>query len=215
MEINNVRVYGLEESIIASGYPMVTETPNDNEFFDLVGMLSYTEYLDMDDLNETSKETIKRHVKRAKNLAQTPKGSAHDQFLTGIHVDFDLTCTNKMWVEMERYRFVYFVSSQSTMHRISKFDLKSSYNKYVDPRMIEIMEELKDTYNESNDMEDYYRLLYSNPDGFELTARLTTNYRSLKTIYSQRRNHKLKEWQEFCEWIETLPLSKELVVRRD
>ena len=39
-------------------------------------------------------------------------------------------------------------------------------------------------------------------------ARLTTNYRSLKTIYSQRKNHRLPEWREFCEWIETLPYSE-------
>jgi hypothetical protein len=44
--------------------------------------------------------------------------------MTGIRVAFDLTCSNKMCVEAERYRFLEFVSSQSTMHRITKFDLE-------------------------------------------------------------------------------------------
>ena len=55
------------------------------------------------------------------------------------------------------------------------------------------MNELKDTYNRTNDKEDYLRLLYSNPCGFELTARLSTNYRCLKNVYRQRKNHKLPE----------------------
>ena len=56
------------------------------------------------------------------NLARAAPGTGHDNFLNGIIVQFDLTCTNKMWVEMERYHFIDFVSSQSTMHRITRFD---------------------------------------------------------------------------------------------
>jgi hypothetical protein len=97
------------------------------------------------------------------------------------------------------------------MHRISKFDLDKQYCEYVDPRIIQIMKELKDRYNETNSPEDYLKLLYSNPCGFRLTARMTTNYRCLKTIYSQRKNHRLPEWREFCGWVETLPYAKELI----
>jgi hypothetical protein len=156
---------------------------------------------------------------------------AHDQFLTGIRVSFDLTFTNKGWVEAERYRFLEFVSSQSTMHRITKFDLRNQYNEYVDPRIIEIMEEKvrqhtalmnelalvpkEDEYNRERlrklIIQKYLEILYSNPAGFKLTARLTTNYRCLKNIWRQRRNHRLPEWREFCKWIETLPYAKELI----
>lgn len=180
MKIENVKVYDIEESFKASKYPMS---------------------IDINQLNGDITPMIKK-------LAATPKGEGHDQFLTGIRVAFDLTFTNKAWVEAERYRFLEFVSSQSTMHRISKFNLNEQYNEYVDKRIISIMEELKERYNETNDKEDYLRLLYSNPSGFELTARLTTNYRCLKTIYSQRKNHRLPEWRSFCEWIKTLPYSE-------
>ena len=177
--VSNVKVYDLDESIRASKYPMATDT----------SIL-------------TSEIT-----KTVKSLAQSGKGEGHDQFLTGIRVAFDLTFTVKAWTELERYRFVEFISSQSSMHRISKFDLDKQYVEYVDPRMIAIMNELKDKYNETQDSEDYLRLLYSNPCGFKLTARMTTNYRALKTIYSQRKNHRLPEWRKFCKWIETLPHS--------
>ena len=98
-----------------------------------------------------------------------------------------------------------FVSSQSTMHRIARFELDSSYDAYTDPRSIEIVKELVDRYNESRDQEDYLRCLMSNPCGMKLTAGMTTNYRQLKTIYRQRKSHRLPEWRAFCKWIETLP----------
>ena len=184
MKVENVKVYDLEESIKASKYPMAIATELCNS-----------------DVTHT-----------VQSLAHSPKGEGHDQFLTGIRVSFDLTFTNKAWVEAERYRFLEFVSSQSTMHRISKFNLSKQYNEYVDTRIIGIMEELKEEYNETQDKEDYLRLLYSNPCGFELTARLTTNYRCLKGIYSQRVSHTLPEWRDFCKWIETLPNAKELII---
>ena len=53
--------------------------------------------------------------------------------------------------------------------------------------------------------EMYLEILYSNPAGFRLTARMTTNYRQLKTMYLQRKDHRLPEWRAFCKWIETLP----------
>ena len=187
--VSNAIVYGLEESIRGAKFPMST---------------------DVNSLNCELTNGIKA-------LAQTPIGSAHDNWLNGIIVQFDLTFSNKAWVELERYHFIDFVSSQSTMHRITKFDLDKAYNQYVDKRIIDIMKEKVLEYNsyiESYEMskakanEMYLEILYSNPAGFMLTARMTTNYRQLKTIYSQRRNHRLPDWREFCEWIETLPESE-------
>lgn len=42
---------------------------------------------------------------------------------------------------------------------------------------------------------------------------MTTNYRQLKTIYFQRKDHKLDEWHKFCDWCESLPLFKELCLK--
>lgn len=99
------------------------------------------------------------------------------------------------------------------MHRICKFDLEKSYIKYVDKRMIDIMKEKVAAYNAMSDdaegkSEKYLEILYSNPCGFQLTAGMTTNYRQLKTIYRQRKGHRLPEWRAFCKWIETLPMSE-------
>jgi hypothetical protein len=48
--------------------------------------------------------------------------------------------------------------------------------------------------------------------GYEMWMGISTNYLQLKTIYKQRRKHKLEEWKYFCDWIETLPQAKELII---
>ena len=180
MVVSDVKIYGLEESIKASKYPMS---------------------VDISALDSEITPGIKK-------LAQCEKGTGHDNWLNGIVVQFDLTFTVKAWTEAERYHFLDFVSSQSTMHKITKFDLDKTYIEYVDPRMIDIMKELVADYNDDPSAEKYLRILYSNPCGMKLAARMTTNYRQLKTIYAQRKTHRLPEWREFCDWIESLPYSE-------
>ena len=205
--VSNVDIYDLEKSILASGYPMRTIIPD--------------------------RDITEKDLARCKNLVNATKtgNGAHAQFMTGIRVNFDLTFSNKAWVEAERYRFLEFVSSQSTMHRITKFDLDNQYNKYVDPRIIEIMKskvqeynkvmELRDSYDKDDQRREdltewlkdaYLEILYSNPAGFTLTARMTTNYRCLRNIYMQRKDHRLPEWRAFCKWIETMPYAQELLI---
>jgi hypothetical protein len=203
MILSNVKVYDLEESLIASGYAMRTE----------VG----------------ARPVESGDHKRGLNLVKASYGNgSHAQWLTGVRVNFDVTFSNKAWVEAERYRFLEFVTSQSTMHRITKFNLKEQCNNYVDARIIDIVQEKVNEYNrlssitKDNDsgimtkrkrMLDqlYLEILYNIPAGFQLTARLTTNYRCLLNIYIQRHNHKLPEWREFCEELLELPLFKEIV----
>lgn len=194
--ISNIKVYDLEESMRAAGYPMRT------------------------DLNEAPDFT--KDWDRAQRLTKASRfNAAHAQFLTGIIVNFDLTFSNKAWIEAERYRFLNFVSSQSTMHCITKFGLRKQCNEYVDERIITIVQEYIDLYNSLTAQDEetiefkkklYLKILYNLPPGFQLTARMTTNYRCLLNIYNQRHDHRLPEWREFCsQLLEELPFFKELV----
>ena len=194
--ISNIKVYDLEESMRAAGYPMRTE------------------------LDETPDFT--KDWSRAQRLTKASRfNAAHAQFLTGVVVNFDLTFSNKAWIEAERYRFLNFVSSQSTMHCITKFGLRKQCNEYVDERIITIVQEYIDLYNSLTAQDEetiefkknlYLKILYNLPSGFQLTARMTTNYRCLLNIYNQRHDHRLPEWREFCNQLhEELPFFKELV----
>ena len=189
-KIDNVNVYGLENAIKVAKYPMAT---------------------DVDKL--TSEVTP-----RTKGLFSADIGSGHDNALKGITVHFDMRFSIKMSVELERYHFIDFISSQSTMHRITKLDVRQQCNQYVDEVIINRLQELVDKYEVITDKssieakEQYLVVLYNIPTGFELTTGLVTNYQQLKTMYFQRRNHRLPEWRQFCAWVETLPMFKELIL---
>ena len=183
--ITKVRVYGLEESVEASKYPMAV------------------------DVEKCTSEI----TPRVKALGTSDKGEGHDNFLNGIIVQFNLNFTIKAWTEAERYHFLDFVSSQSTMHRITKFDVSKQCIKYVRPKAIENLEECIADYNADPTPEKYLEVVYNAPVGLQLTARMTTNYRQLKTMYAQRKTHRLPEWKEFCKWCETLPHFKELCIQ--
>lgn len=198
--ITNFRVYDLEETIISSGYAMIEE-------YDEQRCVEQALQL-KDELKEDN-----RHYTRALKLLKAPLNSGHCSFAKGIIVNMDLTFTNKAWIEFQRYHFADIITGMSTMHRISKFDLEEAFNEYTDSIIIDRLKELQQTYNETKSKEDYLKLLYSTPAGLQMTGRITTNYLQLMNIWSQRRNHRLPEWRQFCdELVEKLPLFKEFLI---
>ena len=201
-KIEKTEIYGLSKSIIASGNAMRTKmAPNDVDIFDENSVFLYT-----------------KDFKRACALGNTGSGEGHDNFLNGIIVQFDLYAPLFMWKQLQRYHFLDFISSQSTMHRLTKFNVAECCVEDTDKVILDRYQELLDRYN--NDLlEENYKnklwrtLIASLPSGFVLGATMTTNYRQLKTIYHQRKHHKLKEWHDFCEWCESLPSFKELCLQ--
>lgn len=185
--INNVNVYGLDDSVKAAKYPFAINT------------------------EKCTSEITDRTI----SLGCADRGSGHDNFLKGIIVQFDLTCTNKMWVEAERYHFFDIVSSQSTMHRITQFNINEQVCPYVDKDIVTALSKLIDEYKACPTDENYLKVLYNAPAGLRLTARITTNYQQLKTIYYQRNAHRLPEWRQFCDWLRTLPHFKELCLKEE
>lgn len=197
--ITNVEVYGVERAIRTAKYPKAVE---------------------LDSLTADLTQGIQSCLSCA-------TGQGHDNALKGIIVQFDLTFSNKAWVEAERYHFLDFISSQSTMHKLNKFKIVDQCNDYVDQRVIDVLQELVDEYNSLLERQKNgenipveavktarLKMLYNTPAGFELTAGMTTNYQQLKTIYQQRRHHELPDWQMFCDWIETLPRFMELTQKK-
>lgn len=184
VQMHRIKIYDLASSVAASKFAMAT-TPDAAQAF----------------VN-----------KRTYALAQADVGSGHDCFLKGVRVSFNLTITIKVWTEAERYSWFDIVTSQSTMHRLKGFDMDQIYSENVDPRIIEIMKELQQAYAADASEANYLRLLESNPNGCKLTARISTNFMQLKTIYYQRRNHRLPAWRQFCQLLEELPYFAELVL---
>ena len=202
--ISNMKVYDLEETLVASGYAMI-------EYYDEEEVRK--EALHLIDAYIDNEEDYSRHFKRALKLTKAPLNSGHVSWAKGVVVNMDITFTNKAWIEFQRYHFADIITGQSCMHRISKFDLDEAFNEYTDPVIISRLEELQEMYNLTKDKEDYLKLLYSTPAGLEMTGRVTTNYLQLMNMWQQRHNHRLPEWRQFCdELLEKLPLFKEFLI---
>lgn len=193
--ITNTSVMGIDRAIKASGNPMRVEI-------------------------DTSPVTEK-DLKRARRLGTTRGGEGHDNYLKGILVQMDVTAPLYWWKEAQRYHWFDFISSQSTMHSLMKFNIADRFVPEVDERVIPILNELLAAYNETPEddreqkVKNWRKIIATLPSGFCLTATMTTNYQQLKTMYFQRRAHKLKEWHEFCDWVLTLPRFKEFVIKED
>lgn len=201
-KIENTEVFGLDKCKVASGNSYRTTIRT------------------ADDLND--KDEL-----RAERLGSVAVGTGHDAFLNGITVIADFTAPLYWWKQAQRYHWFEFVSSQSTMHCVTKFKLADRCVSTVDHRIIEVVQEMINDYNsydtavkfmqESGESqaaldkyaeehkELWYKIIASLPCGFCLSATMTTNYRQLKTMCQQRKGHHLKEWKVFIDWANSLP----------
>lgn len=191
LEISNWKVYDLEESVIASRNAFRVEMPK------------YT------------KDEFEKSLPRAIQLANTPNGSGHQNWLKGIRVSFDIKYPNYISPELQRYNWVDIVTSSSKMHKLINMNMDMCFNKYVTDDSISQMKNLIQIYNRDKTYENFIILLSNCPLGIELFMRCSTNYLQLRTIYNQRKHHKLVEdWQEgFCKnFVEKLPYAKEFII---
>ena len=177
---------------------------------------------------------------RMVELCNTPDGSGHQNAAKGIRVSFDIKYPNYFSPELQRYNFVDIVSSSSKVHRLMEMDLDFACNKYVPQVFIDEMRKLVDIYKGIKDSPEHHRHLFvfrdgteiiaknkqyalycafmqcisACPQGIELFMRCSTNYLQLRTIYKQRKTHRLiEDWQEgFCQdFIEKLPYFNEFI----
>lgn len=151
-------------------------------------------------------------------------GPEHRKFLRMIHVQADVLAPRYWWAEMDKYKWVE-ANSSSTMHLITKRMLTIDDFSHDSPLQIdlsriweELIEKLNDdiqAYNRATDARVKEHLFaYIKrflPEAYNQLRTIDTNYECLLSIYHQRKNHRLTEWKEFCQWVEDLPYMKEFV----
>ena len=68
-------------------------------------------------------------------------------------------------------------------------------------------------YLESKDYDIFISIREFLPSAYLYRSTITLNYENLRSMYFQRRKHKLPEWHKgFIEWVKTLPYAKELII---
>ena len=154
----------------------------------------------------------------AKKLAFA--GSDHRKFMRMIFVSVDITAPLYWWKEFDTYKVGTVANSCSTMHKIHSKELTRedfSFEKLNDKslkmmdNLLEYIESVRQTYLETKDKELWYNLIQLLPSSFNQMRTVTMNYENLRNMYFARKTHKLDEWHVYCDWIKSLPYSKELI----
>lgn len=148
-------------------------------------------------------------------------GSDHRKFVRQIFVSVDINAPLYWWKEYDTYKVATVANSTSTMHKIHSkpFDFEdfsvdkmNESTKAVMGSVIEQLEKLRTEFNETKDKELWYSMIQLLPTCYNQLRTCTFNYETLIGIYRARKGHKLDEWHVFCDWIESLPYAKELII---
>lgn len=155
----------------------------------------------------------------AKRLCRS--GTDHRKFIRQIFVTVDITAPLYWWKEYDTYKVATVANSTSTMHKIhsKQFELSDFSTDHMNQETIQMMEKnidflekLRVKFNETKDKSLWYSIIQLLPESYNQMRTCTFNYENLVSMYYSRRNHKLAEWREFCEWIAKLPYFKELII---
>lgn len=153
------------------------------------------------------------------HLMQALANSGPDdgKFLRMIHVQLDVTAPLYWWKEADQYKVGTVTDSCSTMHKIhaKEFDVNDfSHEHLTDGNLnwllatIGVLNDNREHFVETKEKYFWWQLIQLLPSSYNQRRTWDLNYAVLRNIYHARRNHKLDEWRELCEWIKTLPYSE-------
>lgn len=158
-------------------------------------------------------------------------GTDHRKFMRMITVYMDITAPLYWWKEFDTYKVGTVANSCSTMHKIAdrEFTLDDfSCEHLSNPSMhslgtaIKFLNMYRDIYNNWDTVNDnsknafqvhekkdaWWQMIQLLPSSYNQRRTVMLNYEVLANIYKSRKNHRLDEWQDFCETIKALPYSE-------
>lgn len=156
----------------------------------------------------------------AKRLCKA--GSDHRKFIRQILVSVDITAPMYWWKEFDTYKVATVANSTSTMHKIHSkpFALDDFSHDHLSADAVRALETLlvfleqrRLRFVEKKDKADWYDLIQLLPSSYNQKRTVTMNYENLLNMYYARRNHKLLEWHTYCDWILSLPYTKDLFLQ--
>ena len=206
IDFNRVYVMNLENAIRGARNPMNSWARSDS-YYDENGQYILGE-------NDLSL------AKRLRNAGT----SDHRKYLRQVMLSVDITAPMYWWKEYDTYKVATVANSTSTMHKIHSkpFEIDDFSHDHLTENglkvlraLVDEMEKIRLEYVETKDKAFWYDLIQLLPSSYNQMRTCTLNYETLINIYKSRKHHKLDEWRSFCEWIETLPYAKELIIAEE
>lgn len=220
IKLEQTEVFGWDAAIRGMRNPMNSWDKSDSRSFRIIDEITdecigFEYYIGENDL------------KLMKNLSKA--GNDHAKYLRMINVTVDITAPLYWWKEFDTYKVGTVANSCSTMHKIQakefteedfslehlgflpwgegEYNFKASiYETIAD---LNIAREL---FLETKDKRYWWQMIQLLPSSYNQKRTVQLNYQVLKNMYFARRHHKLDEWRIFCEWCESLPYFKELII---
>ncbi len=164
----------------------------------------------------------KNDLKLMKNLSKA--GNDHAKYLRMINVTLDITAPLYWWKEYDTYKVGTVANSCSTMHKIhdKEFTIDDFSCEHLTTQNIRLLLQIIDALNyeredfvDDKDKTSWWQMIQLLPSSYNQKRTVQLNYQVLKNMYHSRKNHKLDEWTDFCEWIKELPYFKEIVLGED
>lgn len=144
-------------------------------------------------------------------------GTDHRKFMRMMPVYVRITAPLYWWKEFDTYKVGTVANSCSTMHKIAEkeFTLDDFSTEHLASQTRQVLEITIDDLNDSRSIYlktknkgDWWQMIQLLPSSYNQTRNIMMNYEVLANIYKSRKDHKLDEWREFCNWIEELPYSE-------
>ncbi len=151
-------------------------------------------------------------------------GTEHRKFLRMIHVQTDMTAPLYVFKEYDTYKVATVANSTSTIHKLTskpitmdcfEIDDMRDFERLYFQQLVDGCENYRQRYLQTKDVNIWKALIRVLPESWLQTRTIDLNYETLRTIYHQRKYHKLTEWHTFCDWVKTLPYAKELITDED
>ena len=149
-------------------------------------------------------------------------GTDHRKFMRMITVYIDITAPLYWWKEFDTYKVGTVANSCSTMHKIhdKKFTLEDFSYEHLSmlstdtlaQSVIPILNFHRALFIEKKDKKYWWQMIQLLPSSYNQKRTIMLNYEVLRNMYHARKNHKLDEWHDFCDWIKTLPYAEELII---
>ena len=209
IKISNVKVNGFEDAIRGMRNPMNSWNKSDSEFGIEVEEDTYNQNYITNVINDIGPNDLKLMQSLVK------AGTDHSKFMRMINVTMDITAPLYWISEHDTYKVGTVRNSCSFMHKgvskpfeISDFSINDNSQQLLVEYVIPTLNRLRDVYIETKDDKIFESIRQILPSGYNQRYTWQANYQVCRNIYKSRKNHKLKEWKDFCNFLETLPYSQ-------
>ena len=221
LKIENVEVVGWEHAIRGMRNPKNSWDKSDTHMIP-------TDYIRGVDIADKIGPNDQKLMMTLRNA-----GTDQRKFMRMSTVYLDISASLYWWKEFDTYKVGTVANSCGTMHKIhaKEFTLEDFSCEHVlrdnsvtinyvenDFRIlnnlqwlmltIDLLNAMREAYLKTKDKVFWWQMIQLLPSSYNQKRTVMCNYEVLCNMYKSRKDHRLDEWHDFCDWMETLPYSE-------